>query len=220
MVIMLEVMEHKPAVILITGEALIFILFFSFLWQVNLLHFAAGDLFYYLYVAFTICFTIYVSLTDKDLRSSLGQLVGSKDMIALMVIMVAWILVFAIAGQDTYQLFLFYPVYLDEINFRFVIQRKVASYLGPGRAVVVQAVLFTLFYSSYFIFEVHGYPYPYNFLAIIDTFSMGIIYGLLYYFRKNIYWDLALHFSAIGISYVAQFLPGYLIWLPYVLSPD
>ncbi len=221
---MLEGQSMKPGqprnnIYFILGEAAIYLLYFVWLWAVgNGLYGISGTL-YVLFVVFSALIMVGIVYIDPALNGSLKQLLGSKDLMVLMATIVFLVLLLSYLGQDPYQLFQYYPVYFDEINFRFIIQRKQASLIGDGRAVIVQSALYMLFYSSIIVFESPGYPFPYNYLFLLDMFSMGIIYGLFYYLRKNIYLSLSLHFSLLAILDIAQFLPISTIWIPYTFSP-
>ncbi|MCL5786448.1 MAG: hypothetical protein M1151_07295 [Candidatus Thermoplasmatota archaeon] len=211
--------QRRMILVFVLGEAAAFILYFVFVYLATSGSVANAASIYILYLVFIVLFAGYVSLTDSDLRKSLTDLVASKDMAILMIAVAAWILIFAVFRQDTYQLLLYFPAYLDEINFRFVIQRKLTGYVGKEKAVLAQALAFTLFYSSFTVFEQAGYPWPYNLLDLLDTFSMGILYGIIYYFRRNVYGDIALHLSFLGLSYMAQYMPLSFYWIPYIFSP-
>ncbi len=174
-----------------------------------------AGMFYGFYVYLSPVLLVGLSFTDPRLRDRVTSLIVSRDAFILVAAFIVWGTVWLYLGLSPWGI-LFPYAFIDELNFRFVVQNKVSEYLGNGRAVVVQSIAFTALYSSYVIFESSGYPGLFLPLFFVDMFGMGVLYGALYYLRKNIYWDVAVHLSLYAMI---PLLPAYLGFIPYSMLP-
>ena len=174
-----------------------------------------SGLLYGFYVYITPVLLLGLCFTDPALRDKLRSLIVSSDLAILIIVFIGWGIAWLYLGMSPWGLFFPYA-FIDELNFRFVFQNKVAAYAGDGRAVIVQSIAFTALYSGYVIFETAGYPGLFLPLFFLDMFGMGMLYGALYYLRRNIYMDMALHLSLYAMI---PLLPAYLGFLPYSLLP-
>ncbi|WP_393970761.1 CPBP family intramembrane metalloprotease [Oxyplasma meridianum] len=178
---------------------------------------AFADIFFYLYMG--IAPVIFVILISKIriLRENAVKSLASKDMIIFFSVMVVWLFIYPILHQyPPYVLEIsYYPVILEEINFRFIIARYIGKFTGLRKATIFQAVLFALFYLSVPIMEPYSYPGIYLPLFIFDTFGIGLVYGALYYIRKNIYLSASLHLALYAISPI---IPAGWGFIPYTLT--
>ncbi len=193
-------------------ELLLFLLFY-----INL-YITGSSLPFYLYIGlFPPIFFILVYLSDTT-RKKLRELVISKDIVIFLAVISFWIYVYALDKLPIPYIFstLYFPVLIEELNFRFVITNYLTEVMSLPRAVVVQAFLYTLLYSSYIIVLPGSYPGPYAPLFVIDMLSVGLIYGAVYYFRKNLYIDISFHLS---LWLMAAVIPYLLVWIPYTFAP-
>jgi membrane protease YdiL (CAAX protease family) len=81
------------------------------------------------------------------------------------------------------------PAILEELYFRASLQKIIMEWSGkPWVAIMVTAVIFSAFHFSYFGF--------------LSRMSLGIVLGLIYYYTKNIWLPILMHFvnNAIGVS--------------------
>lgn len=161
---------------------------------------------------------VIMSYFLADVKISLKQVFLSKDIVIFISVLSAWLYIYAITRSGTDYVFqtLYYPAFLEEFNFRFLIVRFLSKYIGVGRSVIIQAVVYAAVYSSFLVYSPAGYPGLYSFFFVADNFAMSCIYGGIYYLRKNIYIDLSLHLSLYVMD---VFLPASLGWLAYVSTP-
>lgn len=190
-------------------EAAIFVMFY--LIQVNVY-------FYYLYIGATPLLFFLASVYFKDIRGSIYRVLLNKDLIILISAIFIWLFLFAATHNGPLYVFetAYYPVFLEQFNFRFLIITFLRRRFTFGQSIVLQGLLYALFYSSFLLFYPSGFPGVFFELFIIDNFSMAIVYGVIYYFRKNFYIAATLHLSLYLIS---VFLPASLGWLPQVTTP-
>ncbi len=190
-------------------EAAIFAMFY--LIQVNVY-------FYYLYIGATPLIFIFSSVHFSDVRGAIYKVLLNKDLVILATAILLWLFLFAATHNGPLYVFetAYYPVFLEEFNFRFLLITFLRRKYSLGQSIVIQGVLYALFYSSFLLFYPTGYPGVFFELFIIDNFSMAIVYGLLYYLRKNFYIAATLHLSLYLIS---VFLPASLGWFPQITTP-
>ena len=195
----------------IAFEAVIFSLFFgTYLLGIPFL--------YYLYLTLTPLFMFILIYLRGNLRENLSKLMLSRDIIIFFVAISAWFYTYAVyrAGTSYLEVVLYAPVLLEEINFRYVMINYLAPIARGGIAVILQALLYMFFYSAVLIASPGGYPGIFAEFFLIDMFSIGLIYGSIYFLRKNIYIDMVIHFTLWAMI---PFTPAWLIWLPYSMAP-
>ena len=195
----------------IAFEAVIFSLFFgTYLLGIPFL--------YYLYLTLTPLFMFILIYLRGNLRENLSKLMLSKDIIIFFVAISAWFYIYAVyrAGTSYLEVVLYAPVLLEEINFRYVMINYLAPIARGGIAVILQALVYMFFYSAVLIASPGGYPGIFAEFFLIDMFSIGLIYGSIYFLRKNIYIDMVIHFTLWAMI---PFTPAWLIWLPYSMAP-
>lgn len=79
------------------------------------------------------------------------------------------------------------PSIVEELFFRASLQKILADWTGkPFVAVIITALLFSAFHFSYFGF--------------LSRMSLGIILGIIYYYTKNIWLPMLMHFINNGIG--------------------
>lgn len=190
-------------------EAAIFVMFY--LIQVN-------TYFYYLYIGATPLIFLLASVYIKDVRNAIYKVLLHKDLTVLLTVILVWLFLFAATHNGSLYVLetAYYPVFLEEFNFRFLLITFLRRKLSFGQSIVIQAMLYSLFYASFLVFYPSGFPGVFLELFILDNFSMAIVYGVLYYFRKNFYIATSLHLSLYMMS---VFLPASLGWLPQVTTP-
>lgn len=193
-------------------EAILFSLFYLTLWIKN------SALPFYLYIGLFPIFMFFLVYWSDNARSKLRTLLVSKDMIFFFIVLSAWIYIYALEKVSIPFVFsiLYFPVLIEELNFRFIIMEYVSEYVGPSRAVIIQAISYMLLYAGYLVFLPGSYPGIYAPLYIIDMLSMGLVYGAVYYVRKNLYIDMSVHLS---LWLMAEVIPYLLVWIPYTLAP-
>jgi len=173
---------------------------------------------FYLYVGLfppILFFLVYIS---ESSRKELKKLLLSKDMIVLFAVISVWIYIYALDKLSIPYIFstLYFPVLIEELNFRYLITSYLSEVMSLPRAIVVQAFLYTLLYASYIIVLPGSYPGIYAPLFIIDMLSVGLIYGAVYYIRRNLYIDISFHLS---LWLMAAVIPFLLVWIPYTFAP-
>lgn len=193
-------------------ELLLFALFYLNLYLTD------SSLPFYLYVGLfppILFFLVYIS---DSARRELKQLLLSKDMIILFSVISVWMYIYAIEKLSIAYIFstLYFPVLIEELNFRYVITNYLAELMSLSKAVVVQAMFYTILYSSYIIILPGSYPGVYAPLFVLDMLSVGLIYGAVYYIRKNVYIDISFHLS---LWLMAAVIPYLLVWIPYTFAP-
>lgn len=201
-------LNRENLLVLIT-EPIIFALFY--LIQV-------GTLFYYLYLGVLPLLFILIGYYVKDVRSVIARTLLHKDSIIFYTALMIWLFLLAATHNGPLYVFetAYYPVFLEEFNFRFILIQFLRRRFSLGRSVVIQSAMYAAFYASFLIFYPSGYPGIFTELFILDNFSMALVYGAIYYFRKNFYIPATLHLSFYLIDI---FLPASLGWLPYVTTP-
>lgn len=199
----------RSSVIAFSIEPAIFALFY--LIQVNVY-------FYYLYLTVTPVFFILASVYVEDIRKSVYGVLLNKDAIYFISLVFIWLFLYAATKNGPLYVFetAYYPVLIEEFNFRFIILVLLRRKFEMGQAVVVQALLYSLFYGSFLLFYPSGFPGIFMELFIFDNFAMAILYGFTYYFRKNFYIAATIHMS---LYLITVFLPASLGWLPQITTP-
>ncbi|MEM0155124.1 MAG: hypothetical protein QW597_00785 [Thermoplasmataceae archaeon] len=192
-------------------EAVIFFLFFS-------VYLSGAVYSYWIYVTSTPIILIFLIYLQGDIGARIRQLVFSRDVVVLLTVLFLWYYLYAVTGESaSYLTVTFYaPVLLEELNFRYVVTSYLSSLTRSGMATIIQAFLYAIFYSSVLIATPGAYPGFFAVFYLIDMFSIGLIYGVIYYFRKNIYLDMAIHFTLWAMI---PFTPAWLAWLPYSMAP-
>ncbi len=169
-----------------------------------------------LYLAVVPILLMVTIASDPDLRKIAFQWMGHYDWVFLVAAIFIWGYLFAYFGFSP--LDLFYEIaFIDEINFRFLMYNVLCRYVSREKAVIIQGLLFALLYMSYYIFRPGAYPGIYGPLFVIDMVLMGLLYGFIVYFRKNLYLDLLLHLSLFDAIYFSPPIPG---WIPYLMLPS
>lgn len=203
-------MQFKaPAVIALLIEPAIFALFYSI--QVNVI-------FYYLYLGVTPLLFGLTSYYVPDIRKEIYGVLLHKDSIIFFSLIAIWLFLYAATKNGPLYVFetAYYPVFIEEFNFRFILIVLLRRKFAPGQAVIIQALLYAIFYSSFLVFYPSGFPGVFLELFLFDNFSMAILYGFIYYFRKNFYIPASIHMSLYLIS---VFLPASLGWIPQITTP-
>lgn len=174
--------------------------------------------FYYLYLAATPVLFFLASYWSKDIRENLFRTLLSKDSLIFFSAIVIWLFLYAASHNGPLYVFetAYYPVFLEEYNFRFILLFLLKRKYSLGQAIVVQALLYAVFYSSFLVFYPSGFPGVFSELFFLDNFSMAILYGFIYYLRKNFYIPATIHLS---LYLMDVFLPASLGWLPQIMTP-
>ena len=85
------------------------------------------------------------------------------------------------------------PAVVEELFFRATLQKIIIDWSGkPIVSIIITAIIFSAFHFSYFGF--------------LSRMSLGIVIGFVYYFSKNIWLPILLHFINNGIGIIALFL--------------
>ncbi|MCL4335122.1 MAG: CPBP family intramembrane metalloprotease [Candidatus Thermoplasmatota archaeon] len=197
----------------VLAETFIFSTWFLFLFFVR--RTGVSEVLYELNIYLSPVLLIFLSCYDLDLRKALMNTLRSKDVFILIAAFTVWGFIFAYYGENAIGMF-YLPAIAQEINFRLVIFNFLRKYMSDFPAVILQALLFMVFYSNYVIFEPEGWPGIQLPIYLIDMLIMGIIYGALYYIRKSIYIDIILHNSLFDLILV---LPAFLGFIPYTMLP-
>lgn len=198
--------------ILIVLELILFSLFYLNLYLVN-------DAWpFYLYIGLFPIILFYLVYISDHARKMLKTVFLSKDLIIFLVVISVWFYIYALEKISLGYIFstLYFPVLIEELNFRFVITEYLTEVTTFARAVVLQAILYTLLYSSYLVVLPGAYPGLYGPFFFIDMLSVGLIYGVVYYLRRNLYIDISFHLS---LWLMAGIIPYLLIWIPYTFAP-
>lgn len=206
----MEKQDLHETLLFVFMQIIIFVLFY-----LSLSPYA--EIFFYLYMGIAPVIFIILISKIRVLREDVVKSLASKDMIIFFSVMVLWLFVYPILHQYTpYVIEIsYYPVILEEINFRFIIARYIGKFTGLRKATIFQAVLFAVFYLSVPIMEPNSYPGIYLPLFIFDTFGIGLVYGALYYIRKNIYMSASLHLALYALSPI---VPAGWGFIPYTLT--
>lgn len=193
-------------------EAILFSMFYLTLWLKN------SSIPFYLYIGLFPLFLFLLVYWSENARSKLKTLLVSKDIIIFFIVLSAWIYIYALEKVSIPFVFttLYFPVLIEELNFRFIIMEYLSEFVARSRAVIIQAIFYTLLYAGYLIFLPGSYPGIYAPMYVIDMLSMGLVYGAIYYIRKNLYIDMSIHLS---LWLMAEVIPFLLVWIPYALAP-
>jgi membrane protease YdiL (CAAX protease family) len=85
------------------------------------------------------------------------------------------------------------PAVVEELFFRATLQKIIIDWSGkPIVSIIITAIIFSAFHFSYFGF--------------LSRMSLGIVIGFVYFFSKNIWLPILLHFINNGIGIIALFL--------------
>ncbi len=205
-----EITERQfESLIFISSELVIFAMFY--LMQVD-------AIFYYLYLSVTPLLFVVISYSLPEIRNAVSATLLSKDFMILISVLLFWLYLYALTRNGPVYVFetAYYPVFLEEFNFRFLIIMFLQRRFPIGQAIIIQAVLYSLLYLSFILFQGPGYPGIFAELFMIDNFAMAVTYGAIYYFRKNFYIAAAVHMS---LYLMDVFLPPSLGWIAYVTTP-
>ena len=182
-----------------------FILFFDFSWLFT----------FYIYATpFLLICILYIARKNIHLEQNFL----SRDFFVFLGILFLWLYIYALMRQPTlYVLSIaYYPAFLEELNFRYIIPELLSGKTGMGKAIIIQGVLYTIFYAGLPILKPGSYPGVYEYIFFFDNFVMSIFYGSIYYLRKSIYLDITLHMSFYLIEI---FLTPATAWIATVLAP-
>jgi membrane protease YdiL (CAAX protease family) len=206
----MEKQDLRETVLFVFMQLIIFVMFY-------LSMSAYADIFFYLYIGITPVIFIILISKIRILRENAVKSLASKDMIIFFSVMAICLFLYPILHQYAPYVveISYYPVILEEINFRFIIARFIGKFTGLRKATVYQAILFAVFYLSVPIMEPGSYPGIYLPLFIFDTFGIGLVYGALYYIRKNIYLSASLHLALYALSPI---VPAGWGFIPYTLT--
>lgn len=198
-------------IIFLLLETAIFGLFYSFL------AFSSSILFYVYESTLPIIFAYFLFRNDS-MKGSIRELLLSKDVLVLIIALAVWLYIYAFLHLGVLYIFntLYVPVFLEEFNFRFIVVKALDVHIGLPKAVIVQSFAYAAYYGCYLFFEPGSYPGLYAFFYIADMVAIGVIYGVIYLLRKNIYIDMAVHLSLWAMIAV---IPSALIWIPYTMAP-
>lgn len=198
--------------IFFTFEGILFSLYYLNLWITD------STLPFYLYIGLFPLFLFLLVYWSEPAKQKLKTLLLSKDLIIFISVLIVWIYIYALDKLSIPYIFstLYFPVLIEELNFRFIITEYVSELTGLGRAVVIQAFMYTFLYAAYLILLPNSYPGLYGPFYLIDMLSIGLVYGAVYYIRKNLYIDIALHLS---LWLMAAIVPFLLVWIPYTFAP-
>lgn len=102
------------------------------------------------------------------------------------------------------------PVLIEEFNFRYLLQRLLLRKINPYSAVLMQALVYVVYYSKYVVADNGaGFPFPYNLSMILSVFGMGIAYGILSKLTKNFLLPTSVHLLVwVLFPVMAQLSPG------------
>ncbi len=194
-------------------EAVIFGIFVLFEVVVNLET-------YYIYLFGLPTLMAVIILLDSRLRQSAADSFMSVDFLFLAGTIAFWYLIYGGFGFGRGQvlLTLYAPVILEEVNFRFILMEYIGRKMTMEKAVLIQGLLFGIWYLYYEL--IYQGTYPDIFLSITFFLSMitiGIIYGAIYYVRKNVYIPMALHLSLLLM--VLPISPWWLNLISYLMGP-
>ncbi|MCL4341148.1 MAG: CPBP family glutamic-type intramembrane protease [Candidatus Thermoplasmatota archaeon] len=201
----LNLIKKIVIVLLEVPVFLSFILFFDFSWLFT----------FYIYVTpFLLIAIIY--LARKRIHVERNFL--SKDFFVFLGILFLWLYVYALMKQSTLYVLsiVYYPAFLEELNFRYIIPELLSGKTGMGKAIIIQSVLYMIFYAGLPILKPGSYPGIYEYIFFFDNFVMSIFYGSIYYLRESIYLDVTLHMSFYLIE---LFLTPATAWIATVLAP-
>ncbi|MCL4342532.1 MAG: CPBP family glutamic-type intramembrane protease [Candidatus Thermoplasmatota archaeon] len=201
---------RKSLALVAAGETAIFALFYSVM-----LPYPLSGTVYPFYAVLTPVIIAWMFLSNRDMAGSWLKSLGNPDMFVLFFAILAWMYVFSASRINPYAIF-WEQAFTDEFNFRLFLIPFLGKYVGKERATVIQSALFLLYYMGLLFFYPAGFPGIYYSLFIIDMFSMGVLYGVIYLVRNSIYIDLALHLSLYAMSFVVVSLG----WIPYLFLPS
>lgn len=202
--------NRKGVTAVIVGQVLIFLTFYSVL--ANL---PDPVLWYEIFEVGTPLIIGLMFYLNRDVAISGIKSLGNVDMFVFFTTVIAWMIIWAMHDLNPYGIF-WEQAFTDEVNFRLFLIPYLSRITTSGRAVIVQALLFTVYYSNYLVFMPGGFPGIYFYLFIFDIFSMGIIYGVIYLIRKSIYIDLSIHLSLYAMAFIVVSLG----WIPYLFLPS
>lgn len=198
----------------ISVEAVIFSLYYLFLYFIHNL--ALAGLIYSVYEYGSPVLLALLIYYDRDLRKAALTTLKSKDVFLFIAAIFVWGYIFALKGFSLLSLF-YAPAIIDEINFRLVVTNFFGKFTNRSYSTIIQAAMFMSLYANYIVFEPQGFPGLYAPLYLLDMFMMGILYGAIYYVRKNIYLDITLHNTLYVLSFI---VPSSLAWIPYIMLPS
>lgn len=204
--------RHFELLLFIAGEAALFVPWYAFLYVAGY-NLQLSGIIYQVYTYISPLALIPVIYYDRDLRRAALNTLKSKDVFIFIGSLFVMGYLWGLRGYNISAL-IYPPAIIEEINFRLVVNNFFAKFTNRGQATVIQALLFMVFYFNYLIFEPHGWQGIFAPLFAIDMFMMGILYGAIYYLRKNIYLDLAVHNTLYDVAFL---LPASLGWIPYVM---
>lgn len=200
---------NKATVVVLLIEPVIFALFY--LIQINVY-------FYYLYLLVTPLFFLLASVYVEDIRREVYRVFLHKDSFYFIAFILIWLFLYAATKNGPLYVFetAYYPVLIEEINFRFILLVLLRKKFPAGQSIVIQAALYALFYSSFLVFYPSGFPGIFLELFLFDNFSMAVLYGVIAYYRKNFYIPATIH---LALYLLTVFLPASLGWFPQITTP-
>ncbi|AKA48868.1 hypothetical protein IX51_06855 [uncultured archaeon] len=159
-------------------------------------------------------------LLDHRLAESARRAFISTDFLVLVGTISFWFFLYAFYGFGREQVLfaLYAPVLLEEVNFRFVLIEYLGNALSREKAVIIQGILFGIWYAYYELF--YQGTWPNVFLSVIFIFSMmsiGLIYGVVYYLRKSVYISMSIHLSLLLMA--LPIVPWYVNIISYLMGP-
>lgn len=175
---------------------------------------------YLLYLVAVPAVMVTIIVLDRDLLSNVSRAFVSTDFLVLVATVSIWFFIYALYGFGRNQVLMavYAPVIIEELNFRFILIEYAGKHIGREKAVAVQAILFGLWYGYYELFYQGAFPNIFlSFVFIVSMISIGALYGVIYYFRKNVYIPMSIHLSLLLIA--LPIVPWYVTILSYLMGP-
>ncbi|MEM0141568.1 MAG: CPBP family intramembrane glutamic endopeptidase [Thermoplasmatales archaeon] len=192
--------------------------------QVSLItSFSAFFISEYLFITLNLSALYYVGVTAGLLSVPVAAIFMKKEMkedsklfiptfAILLVVLFSLTVFFYISDRSwavTLPELLITPVFLEEFNFRYVIQRLLLRRLKMHSSLLIQAVIYVTYYSRYVTAD-HGagFPFPYNMLMLTSVFGMALVYGLIAMKTRCFLASTILHFIIWGLFPILALFPA------------
>ncbi|GGM78054.1 hypothetical protein GCM10007108_15290 [Thermogymnomonas acidicola] len=189
--------------------------------QVSLFYLLLGrpsELTYLLYLLITPLFFVLCFIYVRDVRENLRGAFLNNWIWLLVAVIIVFVFAYIADRQPVSFIFstAYYPVLIEDLNFRYIFPVYLGRRVGMGRAIVIQSIVYTVFYLSAVVMQPGAYPGAYSVLFVLDMFATGIFYGGLYYLKRNPYPAICAH---LALYLMIPFVPASGGWFPYVVVP-
>ncbi len=164
----------------------------------------------------------------RGISAPLKSIISPFWITILLSVLIIWSFIFFMY-RDPFEIFLpfadlmymfqilYFPAFVETFNFAAIGVGVGRLFMKKGTAILVSALLFAIFYATYLVNQIPGYPFPYDYYFMLDVFAIGLVYIGLDVITDSIYPSVALMLS---LALLGIYTPPFPASLFYTLVPS